>query len=335
MNLRDQLTSVQNQLAEEKSKAVDKNLELISSLEKQEEKLLHDIMIEEDNLKSAQIQQQNATIDASNIAIPRQYDFNVDYNDIYGTQILNDRIQGHLDDLREQLHNYYMGLQEERDCQIRELRKDVDDATEQNKELIKAKGQAEIERNDFAKRFENAGELIKELQAEVARLKEREMELIETANKAPLLYPHKVIDIGASNLDAGDAIREERAKELALKPKVWNLEWVDELKKTEYKGVGEDGTELIIKRLELGRYNVQVGPRPEQVVTEVVVADSQDSVTPEETFPTVPSAEAPIISGEIPLVVPTPESSGQGQTVEERLSALEAHVFGYVKGKVA
>jgi len=60
--------------------------------------------------------------------------------------------------------------------------------------------------------------------------------------------------------------------------------------------------------------------------------DIQDSVT-EVTLPTIPSAVAPEtdVPAEVQLVVPAPTDGGQGKTVEERLSALEAHVFGYVK----
>ncbi|MDQ0873784.1 chromosome segregation ATPase [Paenibacillus sp. V4I3] len=289
----------------------------------------------EDELKAAQItEQQTTVVNATSQTVTRQYDFNVDYNDIFGTSILNDNIQALLDAQREQLHSYYMGLQEERDDQIRGLRKEVDEANDENKRLIEVKGQAELERDDFKKRFENAGELIKELQTEVSRLKDREMELLKRAEEAPLLYPHKVIDITPSNLDAGEAIREQRAKELAAKPKVWDLQWVDELKQTEYKGVGEDGTELIIKRLELGRYNVQVGPRPEQAVTEVVAEDVQDSVTQEEPFqivksvepPTIPMAQGPSISGVQEAVTK--------EYIEDRLAQF-ASEFGLVKGQVA
>lgn len=324
MNLRDQLTSVQNQLAEEKSKVVDRNAELIAQLEAREAELLQAIMVEEDTLKSAQIQQQAAAIDVSAVEIPRQYDFSVDFNDIFGTSILNDEIQKILDAQREQLISYYMTIQEERDNTIREQRKEIDAVNEENKALRVGNGQTELERDDFKKRFENAGTLIEELQQEVDRLKEREMELIEAANKAPLLYPHKVIDITPSNLDAGEAIREQRAKELAAKPKVWGLQWADELKKTEYKAVGEDGAELIIKRLEVGKYNVQEGPRPEQVVTEVVVEDVQDSVAPEVPFLELPSIEVPTVSA--PVAEGPSSDSGQGEVTRKEFEELKHEV---------
>jgi hypothetical protein len=56
-------------------------------------------------------------------------------------------------------------------------------------------------------------------------------------------------------------------------------------------------------------------------------------VVQEDIFPEIPSAIAPEINvpGEIQVAIPAPADGGQGQTVEERLSALEAHVFGYVK----
>ena len=61
------------------------------------------------------------------------------------------------------------------------------------------------------------------------------------------------------------------------------------------------------------------------------------NVTPEVTFPEIPSAIAPEVNvpAEVQLVISTPTDGGQGQTVEERLSALEAHVFGFVKQAVA
>ena len=62
----------------------------------------------------------------------------------------------------------------------------------------------------------------------------------------------------------------------------------------------------------------------------------QDSLEQEAPFPELPSAIAPEIPAvPAPMVEGSPSDSGQGQTVEERLSALEAHVFGYVKGQVA
>jgi hypothetical protein len=339
MDAKVQLQEVKDRLAQLDPNNRD-NLVQIATLRQQEIQLQQQIMAEEDSVKSAQIQQQVAAVDAADIEIPRQYDFAADYNDIFGTTLLNNEIQRLLDAQREQLHSYYIAIQEERDNTIRILRNEVDEANAENKRMIEVKGQAELERDDFKKRFENAGELIKELQTEVERLKEHEIELIETANKAPLLYPHKVIDITPSNLDAGEAIREERAKELAAKPKVWGLQWADELKKTEYKAVGEDGTELIIKRLEVGKYNVQEGPRHEQVVTEVVAEDVQDSVAPEVPFPELPRAEAPEVP-DIPAISPVVEGqqsvevSGITETqLEERLVKF-AQEFGLVKQAVA
>ena len=292
------------------------------------EEIARELQGYEDELKVAQITEQQANVvDASSLTVPRQYDFAVDFNDIFGTAILNDEIQKILDGQRESLHSYYMGLQEERDNTIREQRKEIDSVNEENKAVIAGKNQSDLERDDFKKRFENAADLIKELEAEVARLKDREMELLKRAEEAPLLYPHKIIDVTPSNLDAGEAIRAQRARELAAKPKVWDLQWVDELKQTEYKGTAEDGTELIIKRLELGRYNVQVGPRPEQAVTEVAAEDVQSSVTQEETFQDIPTAIPPSVPAIPVAMVEGPSSdNGQGQTIEERVAALEKRV---------
>lgn len=98
------------------------------------------------------------------------------------------------------------------------------------------------------------------------------------------------------------------------------------------------GKYLEVTAAEADQFRAERASNQEAVSDSALEHEETPNVTPEETFPELPSAIAPeaILPPEVQLVISAPTDGGEsGQTVEERLSALEAHVFGYVKQAVA
>lgn len=173
----------------------------------------------------------------------------------------------------------------------------------------------------------------------VAQLEEAKIQIAQQKGHIEDLQTQISIGVrGAINVI--DTEEEERQKkELAIQIRkertIYDVEWVDEIKRTRKKAkLAATGEEIdfpwteeskffVIQEAEVSQFRNEYAPNQEVVPDIPLDQPVQDNVTPEATFPELPRAEAPNIPGEVPVVIPTPESSGQGQTVEERFEAIE------------
>ncbi|MEC0231170.1 hypothetical protein [Paenibacillus alba] len=343
MNLRDQLTSIQNQLAEEKSKTLYKDLPLISQLEEQEANLLQAIMVEEQNLQNAaqniKIQQDHETR-----VIQSTDDFfsKIDSLPISNGMTLRDMIPD--EDLYQaaaiQIKGLFQAGIDDISKQLADSQRDYQEA-HTNLQLVTTQlNQEKLDHAQTQQYQSNAAVLLDEAQKEIAQLQEQ----LKTATAG----------VKTTNTEDEQKKKAELDAKIKREKTIYNVHWEDEIKRINYKANLAATGELItipapyiraypvIQESEVPQFRQEFGiaettvTDTDNTATEPVTEDVSSGVTPEETFPTVPSAEHPEVpSVPAPVVTGQPETGVDGKTVEERLSALEAHCFGYVKGQVA
>jgi DNA repair exonuclease SbcCD ATPase subunit len=238
----------------------------------------------------------------------RQYDFidAANFNEAFGVSFLNDAIQDLLDALRADLHNRYQTQIEEFEEKVRnqeeqlvQYRLQTEQLQEENKRINAERALYKRERDDFESRFNAAGEENRSLHAELEGKKllldEKQKhidQLRQDLDNAPAPQANP-INISGTNLST-DLLKQRLAEEKAKKPKVYDVRPLDH-KQSRFAAVDEEGKEIEFGHLDMGRYNVQVGPfRP--TTPEVDKENAEAGVTPEQfrvDAPPVP-AVAPI-----------------------------------------
>lgn len=206
------------------------------------------------------------------------------------------------------------------------------------KHLESELSQSKLETIDYQTKLRNATDEIDRLNSHVDDLRK---EIAVGARNA-----YKVIDSeeqGKQMKELADRIKASRihvydvVPDSEINPKNYTAKRADNGDEVTYNWTQTKNYIEIKDVAEVNRF------RDEHAAKEVIPDISldqpvQDNVMPTEvTFPEIPSAIAPeaILQAEVQLAIPAPTDGGQGQTVEERLSALEAHVFGFVKQAVA
>ncbi|OCT12617.1 hypothetical protein A8709_32930 [Paenibacillus pectinilyticus] len=221
--------------------------------------------------------------------------------------------------------------------------KEIDDTNRLLNEEKFARAQAEQYRDNAAKQLEEAKKEVERLNAQVDDLRK---EIAVGAREA-----YKVVDTEAEaqkKKELADKIRKDRTvydvvPDNVINPKNYTAKLVATDEVVNYNWTKKNFYIELTDENEILQFRQQYS-QPEATESDPaeVATSLPDSVTPEETFPDLPSAELPEVSS-LPNTVDQGQqngevsaaNAGQGQTVEERLSALEAHVFGYVKQAVA
>lgn len=218
---------------------------------------------------------------------------------------------------------------------VEEESKEAAEDHETIRQLRSDLAQSQLESKDFESKLKNATAEIDRLNSQVDDLRK---EIAVGARNA-----YKVTDVEQTQQlkQLADQIKASRihvydvTPDSEINPKNYTAKRADTGEEVTYNWTQSKNYIEIKDAAEVERFRNEHTSNQEANADSSLGHEETPNVTPEVTFPEVPTAQAPVIPGEIQVVVPTPELSGQGQTVEERLSALEAHVFGYVKQAVA
>lgn len=192
--------------------------------------------------------------------------------------------------------------------------------------------QSQLERNDFEAKLNNAGAEIERLNSQVDDLRK---EIAVGARNA-----YKVSDVEQTEQlkQLADQIKASRihvydvVPDNVINPKNYTATRADNGEPVTYNWTQAKNYIEIKDAAEVERFRQQFANK--EAVQDIPLDEPvQDSLEQEETFPDVPKAVAPQtnVQTEVQLAISAPTDDGQGQTVEERLAALEAHCFGYVK----
>ena len=204
---------------------------------------LEEIDREIDELKYASAKLSEAETESPDILQgEKKHDFAFDFDKHAEMPGLNDIVQNLLDSLKVRLHNHYIERIEkfEKDVQGKaELAQQNKTLQEQLQNALAEKNQIKLERDDFEKRFNNAGVENKELKEEIERINNHVNDLqIQLANApAPCENP---VDVNDDELQKLIQRAEENKRKKAEEKerirresiiKVTNKRWEDPIKK--------------------------------------------------------------------------------------------------------
>lgn len=173
---------------------------------------------------------------------------------------------------------------------------------------------------DLQTKLENASSIIMEKDEEIRRLGEELKSIREN------VAPKPTVTNSSGNI--GDLMRAA----LASRPPIYNVRWKDEYKKNRYLATDAVSNEEIeFGHLELGKYRVieeselwQFRIETAPVEDQVAVNETVSAVEPP-PIPFQPDANTEL---DVTMGGESANSAMEGKTIEERLAALEAAVFG-------
>jgi FtsZ-binding cell division protein ZapB len=227
-------------------------------------RIIHELNTIEQQIMEAQQAREHVAAEPAEGEVEPQYDFIhiCNFDEEFGTSVGNKLVQFIIDLEAARLRNAYQPmidrLEEDLKAAVEHantLNGRVAELQQQNSNLISERNQAILERDEFERRFQALATLENDKDAEIARLKEREEDLQKQLASAPLIRPYSVIEVEGSNVGGLEAIKRQREAEKALKPKITNKRWEDEITKKAYLAEDEDGVTVRIPRLEIGQYN--------------------------------------------------------------------------------
>lgn len=356
MNLQDQLTEIEAQIAEEVAKGGDKDQNTLAALEQKQAVIL--MQMDEEQTKQQQEAAQQVRIEQATAQAAYFLD-NLVIEGLTMRELCVDEPQYQM--LRIAVQNKLINLAEDHIKNIGEVQADEN----AQRVVIQAQldaAQKKIEDND-REAFEDH-ETIRQLRAD---LHQAQLEVTDTQSKlknagdeierlnSQVDDLRKEIAVGARNAyKVTDVEQTQQLKQLADQIKaarihVYDVEPDNVINPKNYTASRADNGEQVTYNWTQAKNYIEIKDPNEveqfrqqfanqNVVPDISLAEPiQDSLT-EVPLPTIPSVTAPEVDvpAEVQLVVSAPTDGGQGgQTVEERLNALEAHVFGYVKQAVA
>lgn len=318
MNLRDQLTSVENQLAEEKSN-LNKNPELIAHLEERQAQLTAQIT-EQEAVQQVRIQVQEEKVES--IALP--YDF----NEVFADPRANEMIIELIKDFQRQAY--------------------ADHNTEVEELIAEHKNELKVVSDNLAKAETENHTLNIELDDLTARVNHLTIERDDALSKRDAAVREKegietLLDEKQEHIDK---LRDEIAigakaaiNVTSISPSDRLAALVQESKSAKIKS----SLELAMERTEPVRGKIEVVAPPKALEeatfpgqasdpANIGLDDTETSQLPaantEVGFPPIPTAQAPDVHSGHPVdtgVTSTTGTSGS-QTVEERFEALERRV---------
>lgn len=337
--LQDQLTEVETQIAAENAKGADKDQNALAALEQKQAVILSqmdDEKAKQEQDRAAQVRIQDATDKAAyimdNLLVEdlTMRDLSAGENEY---QALRIAVQNAFIQLEEENITRISDIQAEESAEKTLLKQQI---TQLQAQLQTQSAQATRESLDYQSKLKNATDEIDRLNSQVDDLR-------------------KEIAVGARNAyKVSDVEQTQQLKQLADQIKasrihVYDVEPDSTINPRNYTATRADNGESVTYNWTQAKNYIEIKDPNEveqfrqQFANKETVSDSPlgnettADVTPEVPLPEIPSVVAPEanVLPEVQLAVPAPTDSGQGQTVEERLSALEAHVFGYVKQAVA
>ena len=248
---------------------------------------------------------------------------------------------------QQAVHNEEMRASQDRENQLQRQNENLQARAITQESLLdeasRKANQDALERANLEQSRSNAVTQLEEAKIQIAQQKGH-IEDLQTQIAIGVRGAINVIDTEEEERqkkELADRIRKERT--------IYDVEWVDEIKRTRKKAkIAATGEEIdfpwteeskffVIPSAEVSQFRSEYASNQEVVSDIPLDQPVQDNVTPEVPFLELPRAEAPEVNlpTEVGMATPEPTDGGQGQTVEERLSALEAHVFGFVKQAVA
>lgn len=210
--------------------------------------------------------------------------------------------------------------------QLQAEKRDANEDAETIKQLQSELSQAKLEVTDYQNRLKNATDEIDRLNSQVDDLRK------EIAVGARNAYKVTDVEQQAQMKELAEKIKASRihvydvVPDSLINPKNYTAKRADTGEEVTYNWTQVKNYIEIKDAAEVERFRNEHQSNQEANADSLLGNEETTDVTPEVTFPELPQAQAPNIPGEIPVVVGTPESSGQGKTVEERLNALEKRV---------
>lgn len=344
MTLAEQLKALKGRLNAENDLGGQRDMVKVAELEQQAAEIQAQIskIEEEEQAAAQQVRIDKATEQAA------YFLDNLVVEDLTMRELCGDETKYQM--LRIVVQNKIISLAEENSRQISELQ------AEENEQQRLLKQQIEALQSKFDEESKQAyedHETIMKLKAQLAQsqleVTDYQSKLKNATDEITRLEGHvddlrKEIAVGARNAyKVTDVEQSEQLKQLAAQIKasrihVYDVEPDSEINPKNYTAKRADNGEQITYNWTQSKNYIEIKDAAEverfrqQFTNQEAVSDIpldqpvQDNVTPEATFPELPSAIPPNIPGEVPVVIPTPELSGQGRTVEERFEALERRV---------
>lgn len=312
MNLQDQLQEVKDRLAQLDPNNRD-NLVEIAKLKAQQAELTNQVAQEE----AAQVRIMNLEVKREQWTLPTDLNsffsseshldadgnpYIVTNGNRVVTQIVKDAIRNNDDEWIAK----FAELEREKDQLIETLRRDLSQAVIEKEEAENKRDAAIREREDrMIQESADLQQMIAEEEAEKAR------------KAAEDRAKRTVYDVKGDSDIKGVESKNFTAK-LAATGETITYNWTQKRYYIELT----DENEIWQFRQQHGESELDQADHVEDTTS------ISDSVAPEVTFPELPSAIAPeaILPPEVQLVISAPTDGGQGQTVEERVAALEKRV---------
>lgn len=325
--LKVQLAAVEQQLADEKAKGAERNNALISDLEHKQAEIL--LMMDE-AAKKAEVQaavQTNQTemadsltnIDLGDGETASMYDYTTtpEAADLLMAYI-NDRVAVITEKAEIQAQAYKQELQA--------AQQKISDAEARATVAEQESSQKDLTIADLESKRDAAAAQITEKDEEIARLSKENAELRDN-----------VVKPTATNITAN--LKELADKAKAARPKIYDVKWHDEPRRTQYIAkLAATGEDIVFKRLELGKYNVITEEEALQFRTSQPSENEPAQTEPVQTdvTPDIPldnGVDSPPSPPEVPNNDNTVEEhpvhgevAPETGSLEDRVSALEARI---------
>lgn len=248
---------------------------------------------------------------------------------------------------QQALHNEEMRASQERENQLKRQNENLQSVVAAREavieELHRKTNQDALEKANLEQSRNNAVAQLDEANQQIAQQKGH-IEDLQTQISIGVRGAINVIDT-----EEEERQKKELVAQIRKDRTIYDVEWTDEIKRNRKRAkLASTGEEIdfpwteeskffVIQEAEVSQFRSEYPSNQEANADSSLGNEETTNVTPPEViFPDIPSAQAPDVPAlSAPMVEGLKDLEVPGQTVEERLSAIELHVFGYVKQAVA